>query len=996
MFTVKPLQKTWLVGFAMLVTMLGASAPVVFAGLTTPQALGAQEPSTISENPIRLTEEALLLIKQAQYSQAEQLYKRALEIREKALGPVHLDIAETLENLAKLYGLQSQLSLAESHFKRSLVIRENVLGSEHPSLVWPLAYLAQVHRLQGRYPQVEEDYKRSLAITERSLGPDHPNVAMTLDDLAGLYKLQGRLADAELLYKRALIIQEKTFGSDDVLFSGTLSALADILKMQGKFSEAETYSKRVLDIKEKRLAIEEKERGLENPGLVWGLDSVAREYESQGMYVQAELLYNRSLAIREKEYGRNGLAVASSLSNLGALYKRQNKYAQAESVLTRSLFIREKTFGSFDPDVAESLHDLADLYRTLGNNKQAEMYYLKLVTVDQRNLGPDHPYVADELNDLSDTYHLQELYPQALAFARRASAIYRQRVIAASSSDDAAREASNNRRGFNRHLSLLSRNPNKEPEIGVVGEAFQIAQLEQATGTASAIAKMAARFAKGDDAIADLVKRKQDEIDRRSNEEVQLQRLLTRRSQDRRPEDVQRLRESIAHAAKDIDGIDAELTRRFPEYQELTRPEPVPVDQIRALLKPGEAMVVYAMGKECFLWVVKPTGAVFLPLAIDAKDVAATVATIRAQMEFDDDDRTKRVSLDILHELYQRLFAPAVPHLDGVRHILAVPAGPLQSLPFGMLVASPAPETKTDADYHRVDWLIKHYAFSVLPSVSSIQAFRRFAKDGVAQEPFAGFGDPLIGDTDIGTRGERAKTSIAGVFRSAGTRAKGTRAMAAEIADVEAIRGAARLPETAAEIRAMAGVLKGAPDSIWLKEKATETRVKALDLSRYRTIAFATHGLMAGEIDGVGEAGLILTPPAQGTLDDDGYLSAGEIAKLKLNADWVILSACNTAAADGTPGAEGLSGLAKAFFYAGARSLLVSQWPVWSAATVPLTTEMLHAYQADPAQGKAEAHRKAVLALMKTPKHPEYAHPIYWAPFVVVGEGGAGSGWMAR
>ena len=181
-----------------------------------------------------------------------------------------------------------------------------------------------------------------------------------------------------------------------------------------------------------------------------------------------------------------------------------------------------------------------------------------------------------------------------------------------------------------------------------------------------------------------------------------------------------------------------------------------------------------------------------------------------------------------------------------------------------------------------------------------------------------------------------------------------------------------------------------------MREGATETKVKHLDLSKYRTIAFATHGVMSGEIEGVGESGLILTPPLQGSIEDDGYLAAGEVARLKLNADWVVLSACNTAAADGTPGAEGLSGLAKAFFYAGARSLLVSHWPVASEATVPLTTGMMKEYETNPGQGKAEAHRKAMMALMATPDHPEYAHPIFWAPFVVVGEGGASSSGTVR
>jgi CHAT domain-containing protein len=132
---------------------------------------------------------------------------------------------------------------------------------------------------------------------------------------------------------------------------------------------------------------------------------------------------------------------------------------------------------------------------------------------------------------------------------------------------------------------------------------------------------------------------------------------------------------------------------------------------------------------------------------------------------------------------------------------------------------------------------------------------------------------------------------------------------------------------------------------------------------------------------------LILTPPWESSADEDGYLSAGEVALLKLNADWVLLSACNTAGADGTPGAEGLSGLAKAFFYAGARTLFVSHWKVDSGATVQLTTKTIAEHRKNPQAGKAEAHRKAMLALMNDPAHPEYADPFYWAPFVVVGEG---------
>ena len=131
----------------------------------------------------------------------------------------------------------------------------------------------------------------------------------------------------------------------------------------------------------------------------------------------------------------------------------------------------------------------------------------------------------------------------------------------------------------------------------------------------------------------------------------------------------------------------------------------------------------------------------------------------------------------------------------------------------------------------------------------------------------------------------------------------------------------------------------------------------------------------------------VLTPPETGNAFDDGLLTASEVAQLKFDADWVILSACNTAAADGTPGAEGLSGLAKAFFYAGSRALLVSHWPVVSAAAVAITTRMLKE-AAKPGIGRSEAHRLAMMALIEDTDHPHFAHPMFWSPFVVVGEGG--------
>jgi CHAT domain-containing protein len=213
------------------------------------------------------------------------------------------------------------------------------------------------------------------------------------------------------------------------------------------------------------------------------------------------------------------------------------------------------------------------------------------------------------------------------------------------------------------------------------------------------------------------------------------------------------------------------------------------------------------------------------------------------------------------------------------------------------------------------------------------------------------------------------------------------------IADVADIRSWAPLPETADELCDVARDLGVDPKThLYLGAMATETQVKQLSkdgaIAKYKIVHFATHGAVAGQVSRAAEPGLLLTPPEQASETDDGYLSASEIADLKLDADWVILSACNTAAG-GAQGAEALSGLARAFFYAGARSLLVSHWEVASESTVKLITKAVAELKADPKIGRAEALRRSMLSLIATGKDYE-AHPAFWAPFVLVGEGGAG------
>jgi CHAT domain-containing protein len=261
-------------------------------------------------------------------------------------------------------------------------------------------------------------------------------------------------------------------------------------------------------------------------------------------------------------------------------------------------------------------------------------------------------------------------------------------------------------------------------------------------------------------------------------------------------------------------------------------------------------------------------------------------------------------------------------------------------------------------------------AISVLPSIPSLRDLRDRAGQSPAPKPFIGFGDPVF----AGAAGSARGVATAADFCREG---KST--------DLEALRELPRLPETARELADIARSLGAGRESLVLGADATETRVRGAALDQYRVVAFATHGLLPSEMRCQSEPSLALTPPATPSAQDDGLLDASEVARLKLDADWVLLSACNTARADGKLGGESLSGLAQGFFYAGARALLASHWAVASRPTVQLTTGMFGVYAREPAAGRAEALRRAQLALAND---PSTSHPFFWAPFVLVGDGG--------
>jgi CHAT domain-containing protein len=482
-----------------------------------------------------------------------------------------------------------------------------------------------------------------------------------------------------------------------------------------------------------------------------------------------------------------------------------------------------------------------------------------------------------------------------------------------------------------------------------------------------------------------------------------------------------------------------EACREFPEYADLANPKPLSIAGTQALLRPDEALILFLDGPQfteetqvpeaTLAWVVTRTKVAWHRIPLDTRALADHVTALRcgldgalweraestercravlkgSGLEHADVSKSGVLPFDLArsHALYNALLGPAQSLIKD-KHLLIVASGPLTSLPFGVLVTRPAKASVPAVlvDYRRAAWLGTRQPLSVLPSVASLAGLRRHARASRAAEPFVGFGDPALnGDSMCGARSvvpDRCPDEEVQVARNPhiATR-RGQPPSAASsyfrggLANVEALRGVCPLPDTAYELRCVARSLGAAASAVVIGKDMTETAVKGAPLDRYRIVHFATHGLLAGETAlfarDRAEPALVMSPPGVASEEDDGLLTASEVAGLKLDADWVVLSACNTAGGK-EPRAEALSGLARAFFYAGARALLVSHWYVDSYAATMLTSRTFAEMRSSARIGRAEAFRRAMLAVMSDDKRPWDAHPSVWAPFVVVGEGAA-------
>lgn len=864
------------------------------------------------------------------YEEALGFMEQVRQLRHMYLGPRDPDVAQSMADMAGIYEQFGRLDEAESLLKQSLEILQAANAPMGDRIVDVTARMAALAFSRSRYAEAEALYSRVLETAEFVIDQSSVTYGKILFGLARVYEWQGKFAEAMKLYKTVAEYARKVEATNPVHADLNVT-LARLVKYAGEFELSEGLLMQAL-------AINQRAFGADSAEVAWNRWELANLYSDEGRFGEADSLFKQALEVYVRVYGPEDTTVAGTLNSMGVSYHRQKRFLEAVDLYQRALPIFKKTYGDFDVGVATVSGNLADTYHEVGNIKEA------------------------------------------LKYARVTTEIVRRRSAAAQSSVSSGVQSETRSRKpqLETHLRLLYEvsQQHDEPDTkkrDFLNETFQVGQTALANDVGLSLAQVAARFQAVNGQLAQLARSRQDAVSRWQAMDKQLVEAISQPPDRQIPGKADNVRAEIRRTEGQLAETDKQLAADFPEYYEIANPQPLQLDDAQKLVGDKEALIAYLIGKnDSFLWAVRKDRAEFRRIEIGSKALDEIVKRLRGQLDPAGVEKLSDIRhLDVkaAHELYAKLFAPAEPLLDGIKHVMVVPDGALQSLPFAVLVTEKPDKAITDfGDYRNVPWLGRKYALTTPPSVSSLRALRRFAKGGAGGEPFTGFGDPLLDGDGNTNRGPTVALFSRG-----------------PVADVDEIRSLPRLPETADELNAIADALKADRKNVHLRDDATESKLKSLDLSPFRTLAFSTHGLMSGEFRGLAEPALVLTPPKEGTEQDDGLLTASEVAQLKLNADWVLLSACNTAAADGTPGAEGLSGLARAFFYAGSRALLVSHWAVNSEAAVALTTHMLSEYAAGVT--RAEALQRSMLTLMQDEAHPYYAHPMFWAPFTVVGEG---------
>jgi CHAT domain-containing protein len=931
---------------------------------------------------------------------ATQLRERAIEIgKSRPMGRGGL----LLSNYYFLVRFYSQLGERDKA-RDALAAAESLLASlrngrnyswfRYNWPTWVAEAKATLLEDEGKYAEAEALRHQVVADRKQDVEVNRERTARGISNIAELITLRV-LANAQRALALNLVKQQKLAGAEGILrrriytvlgtrgryFIGTgvdFMTLSSILYEQGRNGEARETAEVALDVFARL--------GLRPESL-----NVANSRRARAAALTAEGQYREALV--ELEQMKKGLA--------------------------QSPYLLER-LGKGDVDWALAL--------VRSGRAPEAVTMLEPLTAELRGrLGPQHYETAEAHGFLALALAAAGRRDEALRlFAQTVPVL----VAAGESTDGRVRKPVRTRRYvqmLEAYLDLLADLRGSEVAraagINAEAEAFRVADLARAQGVQRALTSGSARAAATDPALTALVTREQQIAQRLTALHDLLAGMSSAPAGERIEQAVGRLRSEIAGLEKERRSLYAEIEKRFPSYANLLNPRPATVEGVRAALSDDEAMIaIYVRAQRTYVWAVSKSGATaFTVVPLAAEAVEQTVTRLRKALDPGAATLGAMPPFDIAeaHKLYRELLKPVEATWRGKRSLLVVPHRALGRLPLSLLpteVAALKPDQRLLFEgYRSVPWLVRVAAVTQHPSANAFVTLRALPPGDPGRRMFAGFGDPLFNPEQLAEAQRETAKPMQLAAAAAATVTRGVRlplrnltvarvsapadesGEAPSVANSSRLAQVPRLPDTGEEIREIAAALGADPgQDVFLQLRANEELVQHTDLANRKIVMFATHGLVQGELDGLSQPALAMTAPQLAGVGGDGLLTMEEVLGLKLNADWVVLSACNTAAGDGK-GGEAVSGLGRAFFYAGSRALLVTQWPVETTSARVLTTSIFRRQAEKPALTRAQALRETMLGMIDGPGYIEpgsgksvfaYAHPLFWAPYTLVGDGG--------
>ena len=878
---------------------------------------------------------------------------RALAIKER-LVPNSPDVAASLNGLGAINYSRGDLAAAHGYFTRALALRERLLP-DSLDVAASLNNLGLVAHDRGDPAAANDYHTRALAIRER-LAPNSPLVAGSINNLGLVAEIRGDLVGAQSYYSRALEIHER-LAPESLDVAGDLNNLGNVAGARGDVAAARVYYQRALGIKE-RLAPNTVTVAstLKNLGL---MASVAGDLAGARDY------HNRALVIEER-LAPDSLPVATSLNNLGEVAAERGDLLAAQTYYSRALAIRERLAPN-SLAVSTCLHNLGAVARRGGNIAEAQDYHRRALAIRDQQ-APNSLAVAESLTALGDLAIRAGRVPDARALFSRAVTIVEAQRRAITSTEARALLVA-------QHAESYSGLLRADLALNDLSTAFVTLERARARSLVELLAERPLDFRA--EAPAGLLA-EQDALDQqRSAAYTALTKSLTtlteaRTALDRPGADIERsrleqsiqalekradeLREDLSKTAVQQRNLDTRIRQVSPRLAALQYPEPLDLAGAQAALDSGTLLLAYFVDEEqTHLFAVTKAAVHVFTVPVGKALLGQQVTRFR---EIVTRERLGNPA-ELGRQLYDTLIRPADNWVGRSRRILICPDGPLQVLPFAALVSHNAPALR---------YLVEDKPLHTISSMTVYAETRRWAMERESRRATTGtksnrtvlaFGDPIYAKDQV--------TSGSTATEAAYLRQRGL--------------NLTPLPRTREEVEGIVRLF-GKSASARLGRDATETVAKR-ESKDADILHFASHGWMDAAT-GL-SSGLALSQPEalglQPTAEDDGLLQAWEIfERVRLNADLVVLSACETGLGQDLQG-EGLIGLTRAFLYAGARSVVVSLWDVTDVGA----SEFMKAFYRELRAGTSKdvALQRAMVIVSRNPAH---RHPFYWTPFILVGD----------